>query len=51
MEVPQKTKNRFAISPSSPTPGDISRQSDNSERYMHPCVHSTVYNSQDMEAT
>jgi len=31
---------------------DISRYDSNSKRYMHPNVHcSTVYNSQDMEAT
>ena len=30
----------------------ISRENHNSKRYMHPNVHcSTIYNSQDMEAT
>ena len=34
------------------TPGHISRENYNSERYMHPNVHcSTVYNGQDMGAT
>ena len=51
-EVPQKTKNRVAIWSSNPTPGHISRQNYNSKRYMDPYVHSsTIYDSQDMEAT
>ena len=34
------------------TPGQISGENSNSKRYMYPSVHcSTVYNSQDMEAT
>ena len=37
---------------SNPTPGHISRENHSSRRYMHPSVHcSTIYNSQDMEAT
>ena len=52
MEVPQKTKNRVVIRSSNPTPGHISRQNSNLERYTHPSVHySTIYNSQDMKAT
>ena len=35
-----------------PTPGHIFGENSNSERYMHPDVHSsTVYSSQDVEAT
>ena len=37
-----------------PTPGHIARKDEHSnlKRYMHPSVHrSTIYNSQDMEAT
>ena len=35
-----------------PTPGHISREKHGLKKYMHPNVHfSTVYNSQDMEAT
>ena len=35
-----------------PTPGPTSGESYSLKRYMHPSVHcSTVYNSQDMEAT
>ena len=52
MEVPPETKNRVAIWSSNPTPGHISRQNCNSKRYTHHNVHrSTMYNSQDMEAT
>ena len=37
---------------SSPTPGQISGENHNSKRYMHPSVRcSTIYNSQDLEAT
>ena len=46
VEIPQKTKYRTTIWSSDPTPGHISRQNSNSERYMHPYVHSsTIYNS------
>ena len=35
-----------------PTPGHISREKYDPKKYVHPNVHhSTVYNSQDMEAT
>ena len=52
MEVPQRTKNRITIWSTSPTCGHISRQNYSSERYMHPCVHSsTIHSSQDMETT
>ena len=54
LEVPSKTKNRDAILSSNPTPGHVSGKDENSnsKRYMHPYVHSsTIYNSQDMEAT
>ena len=41
-----------SIPTSNPTPGHISRENKNSERYMHHSVHSsTTYNSQDMETT
>ena len=43
MEVPQKT--RVAVRPSNPTPGRISRQSCNSERFMHPRAHSSIIHS------
>ena len=37
---------------SNPTPGHISGEKHGSKEYMHPIVHcSTVYNSQDTEAT
>ena len=49
-EVPQKAKNRVAIWSSSLTPGPIFGQ--NLKRYRHLYVHSsTIYNSQDVEAT
>ena len=52
MEVPQKPENRITIWPNNPTPGHELRENHNSKRYMHPNVHySTIYNSQDMEAT
>ena len=48
----KKSKNRTTISPSNPTPGHIPTENHNSKRYMQPNVHrSTIYNSQDMEAT
>ena len=34
-----------------PVPGCVSTENSNSKRYMHPNVHSIIYNSQDMEAT
>ena len=52
MEVSQKIKNRTRIWPSNPTTGHIPWENHNSKRHMHPNVHcSTIYNSQDMEAT
>ena len=43
---------RTTMWPSNPTPGNISRKKHNTKRYTHPNVHcSTIYNSQDMEAT
>ena len=52
MELPQKTKNRATIWPCNHTPGHLSREKHDPKGYMHPNVHcSTVYNSQDIEAT
>ena len=54
MEAPQKTKKRATIWSSNSTPGYISGKNENSnlKRYMHPNIHSsTIYNSQDIEAT
>ena len=51
-EKKKKTWNRTAIWPSNPTPGHTHRGNQIWERHMYPNVHhSTVYNSQDMEAT
>ena len=48
----KKPNNRVAIWSSNPTPGHISWQNYNLKRYMHSYVHSsTIYSSQDMEAT
>ena len=50
MEIPFKS--RVAIWSSNPTPGPISEENSNSKRYRHASVHSsTIYNSQNMEAT
>ena len=52
MNIPQKTKNRTTIWSSNLSPGHIPWENHNSKGYMHPSVHSsTVYNSQDMQAT
>ena len=52
VEVSLKTENRATIWLSNPTPGHIPRENHNLKKYMNPKVHySTVYNSQDMEAT
>ena len=52
MEVPWKTKNRSTKWSCNSTPEPIPKENHNSKRYMHPSVHcSTVYNSQDTEAT
>ena len=48
----KKTGNRIAWWPSNPTLGHKHRGNQNGKRHMYPNVHhSTVYNSQDMEAT
>ena len=47
-----KTKNRITIWPSNHTTGHIPKENHNSQWHMKPNVHcSTIYNSQDMEAT
>ena len=47
-----KTGNRTAIQPSNPTAGHTHRKKQNLKRHVYPNVHhSSVYNSQDMEAT
>ena len=52
MEVPEKAKNIIPIRSCNSSSGHISRENYNLKRYMHPSVHSsTMYNSQDMEAT
>ena len=52
MEVPSRTKNRATIWPCIPSLGHISGEKHAQKWYMHPSVHcSTVYNSQDIEAT
>ena len=52
VEIPLKTGNRTALRPSNPTAGHTHRGNQNGKRHMYPNVHhSTVYNSQDMEAT
>ena len=52
VEIPLKTGNRTALWPSNPTAGLTHRGNQNWKRHMYPSVHcSTVYNSQDMEAT
>ena len=53
MEVPQKTKNRTIMGSSDSTPGYTAEENKNtnSERHMHPNVHSSIiYNSQSMKA-
>ena len=48
----KKTKNRATIQSCNLTPRHISEENHNLKRYMHPNVHcSTIYSSQDMEAT
>ena len=52
VEILEKNGNRTAIWPSNPTAGHTHRGKQNWKRHMYPNVHhSTVYNSQDMEAT
>ena len=53
MEIPQKSKNGSAFSPSSPTSGNICEgtQNTNLKEHKHPYVHcSIIYSHQDMEA-
>ena len=52
MEIPQKSKNGSAFSPSSPTSGNICEgtQNTNLKEHKHPYVHcSIIYNHQDVE--
>ena len=52
VEIPLKMGNRTALWPSNPTAGHTHQGNQNWKRHMYPNVHfSTVYNSQDMEAT
>ena len=52
VDIPFKTGNRTALWPSNPTAGHTHRGNQNWKRHMYPNVHhSTVYKSQDMEAT
>ena len=52
VEILKKTGNRSAIWPSNPTPGHTHQGNQIWKRHVYPNVHhSTVYNSQDMEAT
>ena len=53
MKIRQKIKNGSAFWPSSPTSGNISKgtQNTNWRKHTHPYIHcSTIYNHQDMEA-
>ena len=52
-EVPQKIKNRTTIWSSNSTFGYLSKENKDtiSRRYMHPHVHWSTNNSQDIEAT
>ena len=52
VEIPQKTGNRTSVWPSNPTAGHTHRGNQNWKGHVYPNVHhSTIYNSQDMEAT
>ena len=52
VEIPEKAGNRTALGPSNPTAGHTRGGNQNLKRHMYPNVHhSTVYNSQDIEAT
>ena len=54
MEIPQKTENGSAFSPSSPTSGNIYKetQNTNSKEHKHHYIHCIFnYNHQDKEAT
>ena len=51
-DVPLKTKNRITMQSCKSTPGHISRENHGLKGCTQPAVHrSTVYNSQDVEAT
>ena len=51
-EIPLKTGNRTAVRPSNPTAGHTHQGHQNGKKHVYPSVHhSTVYNSQNMEAT
>ena len=52
VEIPYKSGHRTAIRPSNPTAGHTHWGNQNWKRLVYPSVHhSTVYNSQDVEAT
>ena len=52
LEIPSKTGNRTVLWSSNPTAGHTHRGNQNWKRHVYPNVHrSSVYNSQDMEAT
>ena len=52
MQIPENTGNRTAIQPSNPTAGHTHQGNQNWKRHVYPNIlRSTVYNSQDMEAT
>ena len=52
MEVPQKLKTELPYDPAIPLLGIYLEKNDNAKRYMHLNTNcSTIYNSQDMEAT
>ena len=54
MKAPQKTKNKTIIWSINSTSGYLFEENENTnlKGYMYPYVHySTIYNSQDMEAT
>ena len=51
IEGPLKTKNKVTIWSGNLTPKHIYRRDKNSKRYMHPSVHGSIYNSQDMDDT
>ena len=53
MEIPQKIKNECAFRSSSPTAGNLSKETQNTnlKEHKHPYVHCSVtYNHQDLEA-
>lgn len=48
---PKKITNGIAISPGEPTSGNVPEEprNTNKKEYMYPDVHSSVYNSKDLE--